>query len=57
MTIGEAHQLCDEIERNIKREFPNADITIHVEPESTFKLHDADEVTRYRFIRRQLKSK
>jgi len=57
MSIGEAHQLCDEIERDIKREFPNADITIHVEPESAFKLHDADEVTRYRFIRRQLKSK
>jgi len=57
MSVEEAHQLCDEIEREIKRELPNADVTIHVEPESAFKLHDAGEVARYRFIRRQLKSK
>jgi divalent metal cation (Fe/Co/Zn/Cd) transporter len=57
MTVEEAHQLCDEIEREIKRELPDADVTIHVEPESAFKLHDSDEVARYRFIRRPPKSK
>ncbi len=57
MTVEKAHQLCDEIEREIKRELPDADVTIHVEPESAFKLHDSDEVARYRFIRRPPKSK
>lgn len=57
MTVEEAHQLCDEIEHEIRQELPDADVTIHVEPESAFKLHDTDEVARYRFIRRQPKSK
>ncbi len=57
MTVEEAHQLCDEIERDIQKALPDADITIHVEPESAFKEHSADEVSRFRFIRRLPKSK
>ncbi len=37
MTVEEAHQLCDEIERDIRQVLPNADVTIHVESASAFK--------------------
>ncbi|MFN3420916.1 MAG: cation diffusion facilitator family transporter [Armatimonadota bacterium] len=37
MTVDEAHQLCDEIERDIRQALPNADVTIHVESASAFK--------------------
>ncbi len=57
MTVESVHQICDEIEHDIRRALPDADITIHVEPESTFKNHSADEVSRYRIIRRISKSK
>lgn len=57
MTVEEAHQLCDEIEGEIRKALPDADIIIHVEPESAFKVHGADEVSQYRFIRRLSKSK
>lgn len=57
MTVEEAHQLCEEIEGEIRKALPDADITIHVEPESAFKVHSADEVSQYRFIRRLSKSK
>ncbi len=32
MTLDESHRLCDKLEDNIKRDFSQADITIHVEP-------------------------
>lgn len=32
VSVGEAHVLCDRLEEEIRREFPGADITIHVEP-------------------------
>ncbi|MCS7185458.1 MAG: cation diffusion facilitator family transporter [Armatimonadota bacterium] len=57
MTVEEAHQLCDEIERDIRKSLPDADITIHVEPESAFEKHSEDEVSHHRFIRRMPKSK
>lgn len=57
MTVEEAHRLCDEIERDIRKALPDADVTIHVEPESAFKSHSADEVSQHRFIRRPQKSK
>jgi len=37
MTVEEAHQLCDEIEHDIRKALPNADVTIHVESASSFK--------------------
>jgi len=37
MTVEEAHQLCDEIERDIRKALPNSDVTIHVESASSFK--------------------
>jgi len=57
MTVEEAHQLCDEIERDIRKALPDADVTIHVEPESALKKHDRDELSLYRFIQRPPKSK
>lgn len=57
MTVEDAHRLCDEIEHDIRKALPDADITIHVEPESAFKNHSTDEVSRYRFIRRLAKPK
>lgn len=33
MTVGKAHMICDEIEKKIKDLFPQADITIHSEPD------------------------
>jgi divalent metal cation (Fe/Co/Zn/Cd) transporter len=32
MRLEEAHQLCDHLEQDIKRELPRSDVTIHVEP-------------------------
>lgn len=32
-TVEEAHKLCDEIEKNIKKDYPEISITIHVEPD------------------------
>ena len=32
-TVDEAHNLCDEIEKNIKQDYPEISITIHIEPE------------------------
>jgi len=57
MPIESVHQLCDEIEQDIRKVLPDADITIHVEPESAFKNHSSDEVSRYRLIRRITKPK
>jgi cation diffusion facilitator family transporter len=37
MTVEEAHQLCDEIEHDIRKALPNADVTIHIESASSFK--------------------
>jgi cation diffusion facilitator family transporter len=37
MTVEEAHQLCDEIEHDIRKALPNADVTIHVESASSFR--------------------
>ncbi len=35
MTVEEAHQLCDEIEEEIRKGIPDADVTIHVESASS----------------------
>ncbi len=43
MTVEEAHQLCDEIEHDIRQALPNADVTIHVESESAFKEQGAED--------------
>ncbi len=32
MTVKESHDLCDKIEDDLKKQLPNMDITIHVEP-------------------------
>jgi cation diffusion facilitator family transporter len=34
-SVEEAHRVCDQLERDIKRKLPNAHITIHVEPCAT----------------------
>jgi cation diffusion facilitator family transporter len=39
MTVSEAHEICDRIERAIQEEVSDALITIHVEPEDKAKLH------------------
>ncbi len=57
MTVEEAHQLCDAIERDIQKMLPNADVTIHVEPESAFRSHDSNELSHHRLIRRPPESK
>lgn len=33
LSVGEAHELSNSIEKKIKNKFPNSDITIHIEPE------------------------
>ena len=37
MTVTAAHDICDEIERAIRKEVPDVHITIHVEPEDKAK--------------------
>lgn len=37
MTVGAAHDICDRIEAAIERDFPNVNVTIHVEPDSKLK--------------------
>jgi cation diffusion facilitator family transporter len=37
MSVDEAHEICDRIERAMKQELPGVVITIHVEPESKAK--------------------
>ncbi len=32
MTVKESHDICDEIEKELKKKLPNLEITIHVEP-------------------------
>ena len=32
MSVDDSHALCDDIEEALRREFPDASITIHVEP-------------------------
>jgi divalent metal cation (Fe/Co/Zn/Cd) transporter len=39
MTVSDAHDICDRIERAIKQEIEGAVITIHVEPEAKAKQH------------------
>lgn len=36
-TVGEAHELCDRIEAQIEKKFPQAHVLIHIEPESERK--------------------
>lgn len=43
MTVEEAHQLCDEIEHDIRQVLPNADVTIHIESASAFKEQGAED--------------
>ncbi|MCL6229314.1 cation diffusion facilitator family transporter [Bartonella bilalgolemii] len=38
MQVGEAHQICNNIESALEAEFKNARVTIHVEPENEAKL-------------------
>lgn len=44
MTVEEAHRLCDEIERDIRKALPNADVTIHVESESSFRRQGMEDL-------------
>lgn len=37
MSVSRAHDICDRIEKAIRTEFPDATITIHVEPENKAK--------------------
>lgn len=37
MTVSEAHDICDRLERAIKAEFPDALLSIHVEPDNQAK--------------------
>ena len=37
MSVSEAHDICDRLERAIKAEFPDALISIHVEPDNQAK--------------------
>jgi divalent metal cation (Fe/Co/Zn/Cd) transporter len=37
MSVAAAHQICDRLELAIKAEFPDALISIHVEPSLTTK--------------------
>ena len=39
MTVLESHEICDRIEARIRREFEDARIAIHVEPEHKAKQH------------------
>ncbi len=39
MTVSEAHDICDRIERGLRAHNPDAMITIHVEPEEKAKHH------------------
>ena len=32
MSVDASHDLCDDIEEALRREFPESSITIHVEP-------------------------
>jgi len=32
ISVEQAHRVCDHLERDIKRELPNFDVLIHVEP-------------------------
>lgn len=43
MTVEEAHQLCDEIENDIRQVLSNADVTIHVESASAFKKQGSED--------------
>lgn len=36
-SVDEAHDLCDRIEADIKKQFPQAQVLIHIEPESEQK--------------------
>jgi divalent metal cation (Fe/Co/Zn/Cd) transporter len=37
MSVSAAHDICDRLERAIKEEFPDALISIHVEPDERAK--------------------
>ncbi|MDD9330204.1 MAG: cation transporter dimerization domain-containing protein, partial [Bartonella sp.] len=39
MQVGEAHQICNNIENALEEEFKNVRVTIHIEPENEAKLH------------------
>ncbi len=43
MTVDEAHKLCDDIEQDIRKALPNADVTIHVESASAFKEQGVED--------------
>lgn len=43
MTVDEAHQLCDEIEEEIRKGIPDADVTIHIESESAHQRQGIEE--------------
>ena len=50
MSVAAAHQICDRLELAIKAEFPDALISIHVEPSLTTK--PSTPVARYMARRR-----
>ena len=37
MSVERAHQICDRIEAKLREKVPDAQVTIHVEPESKAK--------------------
>jgi cation diffusion facilitator family transporter len=39
MTVAESHDICDRIEAALRADVPDAEITIHVEPEDKAKQH------------------
>ncbi|MBI4316984.1 MAG: cation transporter [Chloroflexi bacterium] len=43
ISVAAAHEFCDHLEKDIEQQFPNSDITIHVEPSPTPGKSDARE--------------
>jgi cation diffusion facilitator family transporter len=37
MSVSDAHEICDQIERGVKQKFPGMSVLIHVEPENKVK--------------------
>ena len=41
MTLTEAHEICDEVERRLLERFPSAEVLIHADPFGLFEQRDA----------------
>jgi ferrous-iron efflux pump FieF len=44
LTLGDAHEICDELEAAIIEQFPTADVFIHAEPEGCLSEHSSFEL-------------